>query len=291
MPLKNSDSAEQKKNQRKDLVSHFILRLAYCRTEDLRRWFIAQECNLFKYRLERLDPQQRKEFMASNGLHYDLVSVEEHVQLGDKLVGFAGSSETKSLVTTDVYKVPFIQALQLVSNREVFLKAGFAYVPLSKLVSTIVTRFRTILGRALAEATNQFDMVTSSDPRIGPLLKNMNKQYMGRDFTKGPVTDRLTPESIDSSADQHMPLCMKHLHGGLKREHKLKHWGRLQYGLFLKGAGLELEDAVRFWESHFSKVRFTAQSIIRILTVEICTILLLLHLTLLFLIFQYFIAS
>lgn len=40
----------------------------------------------------------------------------------------------------------------------------------------------------------------------------------------------------------------------MKREHKLKHWGRLQYGLFLKGAGLDLEGAQQFWESHFSKV-------------------------------------
>lgn len=64
----------------------------------------------------------------------------------------------------------------------------------------------------------------------------------------------------------------------LKREHKLKHWGRLQYGLFLKGAvsvsygineklscvaltvhslylqGLDLDSAILFWESHFSKI-------------------------------------
>ena len=51
-----------------------------------------------------------------------------------------------------------------------------------------------------------------------------------------------------------MPLCMKHLHGGLRKESHLKHWGRLQYGLFLKGAGMELEDATRFFELAFSKV-------------------------------------
>lgn len=28
----------------------------------------------------------------------------------------------------------------------------------------------------------------------------------------------------------------QNLHVNLKRDHKLKHWGRLQYGLFLKGA-------------------------------------------------------
>jgi DNA primase large subunit len=225
MPLKARESyAEQKSDQRKDLVSHFILRLAYCKTEDLRRWFLAQECHLFKFRLDKLDTQQRKDFMAANGLEFELISMDERLQLRDKLVGLAGVVET-TLITTDFYKVPYVQALSLLSKREVFLKAGFAYVPLNRLVTTIVARVRTSLARALAEAVSQFEMVTSADPRIGPLLKNMNKQYTGRDFSKGPITDKLTPESIDARADNNMPLCMKQLHAGLKREHKLKHWG------------------------------------------------------------------
>lgn len=58
-------------------MSHFILRLAYCRSEDLRRWYLTQECALFKHRLDMLSDDERAQFMHENGLQYDSVGVEE----------------------------------------------------------------------------------------------------------------------------------------------------------------------------------------------------------------------
>ena len=34
----------------------------------------------------------------------------------------------------------------------------------------------------------------------------------------------------------------------------MKHWGRIQYGLFLKGIGLTLEQSLKFWRSEFTKM-------------------------------------
>lgn len=65
------------------------------------------------------------------------------------------------------------------------------------------------LARALVEASNMFDIV-STDSRIAPLLKNMNKQFIGDDFSKKNTSlDKLTPDKIDSAAEMNMPLCMK----------------------------------------------------------------------------------
>lgn len=40
--------------QLRDVVSHFVLRLAFCSSEDNRRWLLAQETELFRYRYSSL---------------------------------------------------------------------------------------------------------------------------------------------------------------------------------------------------------------------------------------------
>ena len=46
---------------------------------------------------------------------------------------------------------------------------------------------------------------------------------------------------------------MQKLHQHLRQDHHLKHGARMQYGLFLKGIGLSLEEAMKFWRAEFSK--------------------------------------
>mmetsp|Transcript_7948 Transcript_7948/g.13341 ORF Transcript_7948/g.13341 Transcript_7948/m.13341 type:complete len:114 (+) Transcript_7948:974-1315(+) len=49
------------------------------------------------------------------------------------------------------------------------------------------------------------------------------------------------------------PPCMKALMIQLKNHHHLKHFGRLQLGLFLKGLGFTVDEALQFWRSEFTK--------------------------------------
>ncbi|XP_055008189.1 DNA primase large subunit, partial [Boleophthalmus pectinirostris] len=68
---RKTQSLSEHEKRRKDHISHFILRLAYCQTEDLRRWFIQQEVDLFRFRFNELDAQQILEFLHRNNLQYD----------------------------------------------------------------------------------------------------------------------------------------------------------------------------------------------------------------------------
>lgn len=54
-------------------------------------------------------------------------------------------------------------------------------------------------------------------------------------------------------AKESFPPCMRHLHETLRKEHHLKHFARLQYGLFLKSIGLTLEQALALWREEFVK--------------------------------------
>lgn len=72
--------------RQRDHYSHFILRLAYCKTPDLQAWFIKQEAALFRLRFLAAGPEER-EFLVSHQAKLDLRPCTME-SLADLLVGF-----------------------------------------------------------------------------------------------------------------------------------------------------------------------------------------------------------
>ena len=255
----------------KDSISHFVLRLAYCRSEDLRRWVLTQEVALLKYRLNHSK--------ASNVITKALKSVlpNAHVlskselepllpmilaatpSLNQNPLTIAGSGSNSNSnsgdnngTTQNIYRVPFTQALDLVQHRQVYVKAGKAYIPESKLLNLVTAKFRTNLSRQLALLSAVPS--TPSLQRTTGFLKNVATVHAQQDdyLQDGGAADglKLTANNVPTHL-KHMPLCMAQLQVALGRDKHLKHWGRLQYGLFLKGAGLSLDDALTYFERMF----------------------------------------
>lgn len=136
--------------RRADHISHFILRLAFCRSDELRRWFLNRELELFKLRFSNLSKKNVAKFLQINTLNYVPITEEEKERLREELVESTAGLSIASVETTEFYKVPFVQVCSLVRNRRCYLHKGFAYIPSSDLVVCILTTFRTHLSEALA---------------------------------------------------------------------------------------------------------------------------------------------
>jgi len=78
------------------------------------------------------------------------------------------------------------------------------------------------------------------DSRLIPVLENLSQGFVAGISTEwtnatGPGSaSEIKAEMVDDLARKHFPMCMRSLHENLRRDHHLKHFGRLQYGLFLK---------------------------------------------------------
>ncbi|KAF3831672.1 hypothetical protein GH733_000484 [Mirounga leonina] len=231
--------------RRKDHISHFILRLAYCQSEDLRRWFIQQEMDLLRFRFSILPKDKIQNFLKDIHLHFEAI--------------------------------PFADALDLFRGRKVYLEGGFAYVPLKDIVAIVLNEFRAKLSKALALTARSLPAV-QSDERLQPLLNHLRMfspssisvtyltftypfrlspyylichSYTGQDYSTQKNAGKISLDQIDSLSTKSFPPCMRQLHKALRENHHLRHGGRMQYGLFLKGIGLTLEQALQFWKQEF----------------------------------------
>ncbi|ETN43621.1 uncharacterized protein HMPREF1541_02780 [Cyphellophora europaea CBS 101466] len=262
LPLSNNTAAAAgqvdqrlKDERRKDHYSHYILRLAFSGTEDLRRRFARIETMLFKLRLEEDDGREKRAFVDSLNLNWDLVTPEEKRALGEELLG--ATPGIRRLDEENWFKVDWTRVPELVEHRRVLIKKGKAYVPLKEQTSMILTEFTSRLDKGLELTARQLPRLDEDD-RLSPILDHLSKNFATPDAGFSDSDSSLAGAAINAAnidaLSQHFPLCMKHLHTTLRQNSHLKHFGRLQYTLFLKGIGLSLEDCLMFWRQAFTKI-------------------------------------
>lgn len=143
-----------KHERQKDHYSHFILRLAFSATEDLRRRFARAETMLFRFRFQKDDSRERRAFVDSLSLDWEPVSDEERAEVADHLIG--STPGLRRVEDETWYKVDWEKVPELVERRSVYLRRGQAYVPGREQLSMIMAEFTARLERSL-EVCSQND--------------------------------------------------------------------------------------------------------------------------------------
>jgi hypothetical protein len=99
---------------------------------------------------------------------------------------------------------------------------------------------------ALLDATRQMTAKSlprmDEDDRLMPILSHLSLSFLtnisanDNNFfgEQDPNSEKVTADMVDALAVKHFPACQYNLWRRLKRDRHLKHYGRLQFGLFLK---------------------------------------------------------
>lgn len=141
-------SAAVQAERQKDHYSHFILRLAFATTEDLRRRFSRAETMLFRLRFHENDTRDRQAFVEGLNLDWEAVSDEERREHAEDLRA-AGNGFPKRIEEENYFKVEWDRVPELVGDRRIFIKAGKAYVPGKEQLSMVIAEFTSRLEKAL----------------------------------------------------------------------------------------------------------------------------------------------
>lgn len=100
----NKESSSLFQERKKDHYSHFILRLAFCRSEELRKRFVRAETMLFKMRYQMLSVQEQRDFVKSIDLPWQKVSEKERTEFKDELLRCSYNAIRSALMQTVEYQ-------------------------------------------------------------------------------------------------------------------------------------------------------------------------------------------
>uniref|UniRef100_A0A453BV80 DNA primase large subunit n=1 Tax=Aegilops tauschii subsp. strangulata TaxID=200361 RepID=A0A453BV80_AEGTS len=208
--MRHQDPAE---TLNKDIISHFVLRLVYCRTEELRKWFLSMENTLFRYRFRLESPESQRLLMSEFQLPYKALPHSEFEAVKDKLSQVARSIGQSASVESVFFKVPFEEVPDLVASRRVFLSKGYAYVAMSQVVSLVVTQFRCNISKALVLTNRKWTATIKEQEkdRLTPIVEALSNAYFGPDYSQPNDATEISPKDIDQLARTSFPLCMRHM--------------------------------------------------------------------------------
>lgn len=211
----------------KDEASHYLVKLACCATSEMAKWFVRLETQLLMRRLESYlaTPTEINNFLRTTlGLYYT-----------ESPEGF--------------YRVPLAQCTHLLLPHNLHPVKGFVNVPITLVAKLVGKMFEELLEYSVENVQGNLPLLEEDD-RLEALVRKLRNPGSTSISRPAEAKAKLPLEQVDA-ASRHFPPCMKVLYQYLRKEHHLKHYGRLQFTLFLKTVGMPFEDAIKFWKGEF----------------------------------------
>jgi len=240
-----------------DVLSHWVLRVAFSASEDTRRRFIDFERDLFDSRVAAMSADDLQAALVQEGYDYGKLEGEELRRLSDQLKQVRAGNNASILSGVEYYCVPFTDVVRLVKARRVLVRKGFAYVASDELIEAVTSRFVDALHLSMETAARALPFIMR-DERVSGLLAKLQKAELAKAHA-GSLAGSVTKEQIPALARRSFPMCARNLEGKLTKVHHLKHFSRLQFTLFLKGIGLAMDDCLAYLRGEFMKRPTTAE--------------------------------
>lgn len=140
---------------------------------------------------------------------------------------------------------------ELMKERELILSNGNVITHCLNWKKVLRSLFNNYVTSKMSIMKKQSQHIIKHDLRFY-ILNQKIQSYLSKENI---VHGKITIENIETEA-QKFPLCMQHLHSLLRNRHRLSHYARLYYSLFLKEIGMTLENSIAFWKQEYSKPHF-----------------------------------
>jgi DNA primase large subunit len=159
-----------------------------------------------------------------------------------------------------IYFCKFEDALNLVPSHNYYLHKGNIYIPESDLPSLFKLVFEQKMEKIISRIRTKTESI-KKDRRIREIFLLFGKEKesimieeaakMAKDM---PNDEKLrTMNDVDMLSERCFPLCMSLIERHINQYSHLTHFGRLQYTLFLKGAGLSVDESLKFFQKKYEK--------------------------------------
>ena len=202
---------------------------------------------LSSYKKTNLKNNLGEKEMVSHLFHRDINSKQANCEDEGNICG-----------NSSFLNVPMKDCLRLIENYSIEMVRGKGKAEINVASSILKTIFERMFRKEnykikknmsnFTKANLEFKMVVES-------LKEFKQRKMEGDkpIMKPGAGFQKNIRDIEFYAQNHFPLCMYDMFRTLKRERHLKHNGRLQLILFIKGLGFKVEEVIQFFKEIVSK--------------------------------------